>query len=66
MQGMFHSAQGFDANLSWWDAQDMSFMFNFATSYLGIGLEYWNTNSVYSMVAMFQDSLKCPRYDFNV
>jgi Mycoplasma protein of unknown function, DUF285 len=59
MEGMFQNATNFDANLSLWyvsTVQDMYYVFNSATSFHGIGLEYWKTSHALSMQGMFQNS----------
>ena len=56
---MFYEASLFDANLSQWDVSqmyDMSHMFSGASSFQGIGLEFWDTSATESLTGMFQYS----------
>jgi Mycoplasma protein of unknown function, DUF285 len=56
MNFIFCNALVVNSNLSGWDVsnvKDMSFIFNYATIFQGIGVEMWNTSRVETMVAMF-------------
>jgi surface protein len=56
---MFFDCEKFNQDLSSWDthqAELMYAMFSYATQFLGIGLEYWNTSNVSNMNGMFREA----------
>jgi surface protein len=56
---MFYGCELFDQDLSSWDtrrAEYMYSMYNYASRFRGVGLEYWITSKVNSMNSMFRET----------
>lgn len=57
---MFSETPVFNSNLSSWDVSNALIMdgmlCNTSTSFIGIGLDYWNVTNVVSMQSMFKGS----------